>query len=145
MKMEMKTILSVLLTSSPLVAAVPCSAANIMPNLPDAKGHVFIDLSGKISEGDDKKFDNVLSNILSKNNNPKSLILRLSSEGGSFLPAIAIAESVSSAGPATYAPKNASCAVPALSSGSPGHLVPSTRMVPLDSIKCMMEIPSKVW
>ena len=70
------------LSTSSCGTFAPLYAASIMPNLPDAQGHTFIDIKGTISEGDDKKFDNVLSNVLSKNNNPKSLILRLSSNGG---------------------------------------------------------------
>ena len=81
--MKMKTTISILLTSSALIALATASgsAATIAQSPPDARGNVFIDIKGDISYGDDKTFDDLLIKI----KNTKKVIVRLSSNGGSFL------------------------------------------------------------
>jgi len=95
-------VLAVALTS-------PAGAATITVHDPDSHGRVFVDLVGKIEDGDAETFQAKTAKVLSANFGAPKMIVTLVSPGGMANPAMRIADLIRRNAMSTFVPGDRTC------------------------------------
>src|SRR5262245_64998939 len=102
-----------------LRASVPCvlavaltstaGAATITVHDPDSHGRVFVDLVGKIEQGDAETFQAKTAKVLPANSGRPKMIVTLVSPGGNTFPAMRIGELIRRHAMSTFVPGDRAC------------------------------------
>jgi len=82
------------------------NAATITVNAPDAYNRVFVDVVGKLEDGDEKNFKEKVRVLT----DPEKVIVTLTSDGGSFVAGFDIGNYIRLTGMTTFVPAGDSCA-----------------------------------